>query len=49
MRIILSSNKIQLLQREQFVNYFVKLRPRSKNMENMHFSLADQIAHIFRC
>ena len=55
-QIILSSNKIQLLQKPQLVHYFVKnlnnkrrlyktteLCPLSKNMGNMHSSLANQI------
>ena len=57
-RIILSSNKIQLLQKQQFVNYFVKnlretaefeflhFRLLSKNIGNMYSFLANQIAHI---
>ena len=53
-QIILPFNKIQLLQKQQFVKYFVKqqdfsfynLRPLSKNMENMRSSLANQIVHI---
>ena len=53
-QIILPFNKIQLLQKQQFVKYFVKqqdfsfynLRPLSKNMGNMRSSLANQIVHI---
>ena len=55
-RIILTSNKMQLLQKQQFVNYINKilniyakqqnfifniLRFLSKNIENMHSSLAN--------
>ena len=58
-RIILPFNKIQLLQKQQFVNYLVKnLLVKTKfdflyftfslrNMGNMYFSLVSQITDIF--
>ena len=59
-RIILPSNKIQLLQK-QFINYFVKnMRETTefgfpyftsslKTLGNMYSSLANQIVYIFTC